>query len=64
MVVAALVVVAGEALASVDEVGTPTPCSPPGGVELVTGANKVSSLDLTSHIPVLLYLAASSAKCM
>lgn len=34
----------------------------PGGVELVTGANTVSLLTLTSHCPVLLYIRAPSAK--
>lgn len=32
-----------------------------GGVELVTGANTISLLILTSHWPDLLYLLASSA---
>lgn len=39
-----------------------SPPSPEGGEELVTGANTMSLLTCTSHLPVLLYLAASVSK--
>ena len=46
---------------AVDPGGSRDPPGESGGVELVTGANTVSLLILTSHWPDLLYLLASSA---
>lgn len=55
-------VVESEEVAGVLVVASGSVCpGDPGGVELVTGANTVSLLTLTSHCPVLLYIRAPSA---